>query len=61
MSVRELAIAVMKVLKHLINQASFKLQNSTFPDWHSFTNAYCQWLALNHYQSLTLLIQTISL
>ena len=55
-SVRELAIAVMGVFKHLINRASFKLQNSTFLGWYSLANAHYQWLALNHYQSLTLLI-----
>lgn len=56
-SVRELAIVVMGVFKHLINKASFKLQNSTFLDWQSLANAHCQWLALNHYQSLTLLFK----
>lgn len=31
-SVRELAIAVVGVFKHLINQVGFQLQNSTFLD-----------------------------
>lgn len=31
-SVKELAIAVVGVLKHLINQVGVELQNSTFPD-----------------------------